>query len=101
MNEDVREPIDESDWWRAGSIDLGHAHHAKPLRHEGAEIGFLIRHLKPSGEDCWGTVYYTHPEPEKHPIWTLKSREPLTLSPSILCSCGDHGFIREGKWVPA
>lgn len=33
--------------------------------------------------------------------WDVLSWEPLTLSPSILCECGDHGFIREGRWVPA
>lgn len=34
--------------------------------------------------------------------WTLEKREPLTISPSLLCQvCGHHGFIREGKWVPA
>lgn len=35
------------------------------------------------------------------PNWTLESMSPLTVSPSILCSCGAHGFIREGKWIPA
>lgn len=34
--------------------------------------------------------------------WTIESDEPFTLSPSILCrACGDHGFIRGGKWVRA
>lgn len=33
--------------------------------------------------------------------WQVESWEPLTLSPSILCHCGDHGFIRGGKWVKA
>jgi hypothetical protein len=33
--------------------------------------------------------------------WHVESLEPLTLSPSILCSCGDHGFIRDGRWIPA
>jgi hypothetical protein len=41
--------------------------------------------------------------------WDVVSLEPLTLSPSLLCryrwqqgpECGDHGFIREGKWVSA
>lgn len=34
--------------------------------------------------------------------WTLVSENPLTLAPSLLCTvCGDHGFIRDGKWVPA
>ncbi len=34
--------------------------------------------------------------------WTVVTKEPLTISPSILCGeCGVHGFIRDGKWVPA
>ncbi|TCO57128.1 DUF6527 family protein [Actinocrispum wychmicini] len=36
------------------------------------------------------------------PTWQVESWEPLTLSPSLFCrTCGDHGFIREGRWVPA
>lgn len=36
------------------------------------------------------------------PMWKVEQEEPLTLSPSILClQCGDHGFIREGRWVTA
>lgn len=35
-------------------------------------------------------------------VWTVESWEPLTLSPSILrTECGCHGYIREGRWVPA
>lgn len=34
--------------------------------------------------------------------WQVQSIEPLTISPSVLCvPCGDHGFIREGRWVRA
>lgn len=36
-----------------------------------------------------------------HPRWAVESWEPLTISPSVLCSCGDHGFVRNGQWVPA
>jgi hypothetical protein len=31
--------------------------------------------------------------------WRVESLEPLTLSPSVLCHCGDHGFIQGGRWV--
>ena len=32
----------------------------------------------------------------------ITSREPLTIEPSIHCpDCGTHGFIRNGRWVPA
>lgn len=35
-------------------------------------------------------------------LWTVMQREPLTLSPSLLCrACAHHGFITNGKWVPA
>lgn len=34
--------------------------------------------------------------------WTIVQLEPLTLSPSVLCTaCGHHGFIQGGRWVPA
>ena len=37
-----------------------------------------------------------------HPSWTVVSFEPLTISPSVhRTECGCHGFIRDGKWVPA
>jgi hypothetical protein len=41
-----------------------------------------------------------------NPRWQVESWEPLTISPSILCTlekggCGAHGFIRNGAWVPA
>lgn len=36
------------------------------------------------------------------PGHTVISLDPVTISPSILCDdCGLHGFIREGRWVPA
>lgn len=37
--------------------------------------------------------------------WNLISSDPITLTPSILCTpphgCGIHGFITDGKWVTA
>lgn len=36
-----------------------------------------------------------------HPRWTVQSWDPLTITPSVLCACGFHGFITAGKWVPA
>jgi hypothetical protein len=36
------------------------------------------------------------------PKWSVESWDPLTLSPSLACrSCSHHGFIRNGRWVPA
>jgi len=33
--------------------------------------------------------------------WTVDQEEPLSISPSVLCKDGCHGFIRDGKWVDA
>jgi hypothetical protein len=46
-------------------------------------------------------------EPFDHPDdqgWHVDNWDPehLTLSPSLLCmTCGDHGFIRDNRWVLA
>lgn len=32
--------------------------------------------------------------------WTVTSTDPLTVTPSILCTgCGTHGFITNGAWI--
>lgn len=35
--------------------------------------------------------------------WNLVSRDPITLAPSVhyVGCCGLHGFVQEGKWIPA
>ncbi len=36
------------------------------------------------------------------PLWSVSEWEPLTIVESLLCdSCGLHGFIRRGRWVPS
>lgn len=41
-------------------------------------------------------------KPRKYIAWQVECWEPLTISPSLLClRCGDHGYIRQGKWVKA
>lgn len=55
---------------------------------------------------CEGMIHFDIPEAilmrqPSHHLWKVESWDLLTLSPSVLCRCGDHGFIRDGKWVPA
>lgn len=57
-----------------------------------------------TGEPCSGGIYFNVPGNESitRPKWNVESLDPLTLSPSVLCTlCGNHGFIRNGKWVGA
>lgn len=66
-------------------------------------VGLHISHRSPAGVECSGGVNLDVPEAEglKGARWQVDAWEPLTLSPSILCSCGHHGWIRESRWVSA
>lgn len=105
----------ENGFW----IDIGHGHfihwtsyqpdrelnpHAAHLP-DVEKFGLLVDHYAPDGRECAGGIYFDGPVHRElypgKPGWTVESWEPLTVSPSLLCICGDHGFIREGRWVPA
>lgn len=59
---------------------------------------------------CGGALHFEN-APERYlrkvdgslrPTWKVESREPLTLSPSIVCGCGgQHGHIQGGLYVNA
>jgi hypothetical protein len=73
--------------------------------------GFMIGHDRAGFADrCEGFVRIS-PEGDR-PTWQMTGSlegGDLTLTPSILCvlgnqstqKCGFHGFVRDGKWVPA
>lgn len=66
----------------------------------------IVGHVHPDGKVCEGGVPVDAPENRRpgheRPTWTLVSVEPLELAPSIHNpSCGLHGHIKQGRWVPA
>jgi hypothetical protein len=71
--------------------------------------GAIITHKKADGTLCGGAVWFNRKILERafsfggeiRRVWDVSSWEPLTCSPSLLCNCGDHGFIQRGKWVRA
>lgn len=90
------------------------------------KYGAIIRHYRPDGTLCEGAIDFESEWTQKHhalavkynrehglpepgyQTWTVECWEPLTCSPSLLCkapagsgTCGDHGYIRNGKWVRA
>lgn len=88
----------------ADTINIGPSRTATPVAlPDGSRGGFLMTHPRPdTGEPCYPTGYYIPTHPESPVRWTVESEDPLTLAPSLACRvCGDHGFIRDGKWVPA
>jgi hypothetical protein len=79
--------------------DIGHGVSIERRLVDGVLGGVAYRHPRPkTGETCEGYVPVTGWDE----VWQVVSLEPLTLSPSLLCrGCGHHGFVREGRWVPA
>lgn len=62
------------------------------------KAGAIVTH----GTNCQGYLAFNPRVSAGSSHWTVESWEPLTISPSVLCAaCGDHGFIRGGKWVRA
>jgi hypothetical protein len=70
-------------------------------------VGITDNHLRDDGEWCGGYVRFKNvPEALTAPSGVanheLVTADPLTISPSLACRrCPSHGFIREGRWVPA
>lgn len=102
-------------------MDLGHEHYAyftawAPDRdlnpqYEGIEdvecFGLTIEHPSKStpGQKCVSGITFDTPTARRlkvreNGLWQVESWDPLTVSPSLLCMCGDHGFIRSGRWEP-
>lgn len=100
-------------------LDLGHGHKLRyfswaPDRELNSQYdgipdepkaGAIIDHPRAdTGEACSGTILFDTLAMARvfadRPRWSVESWDPLTISPSVLCSCGDHGFIRNGRWEP-
>lgn len=86
-----------------GFVEIGHGVCIERRRlHDSDEVvGIAYKHPNGLGGTCEGWIAFK----DRYITgqgWTVLSDEPLTLSPSLLCKlCGHHGFIRDGKWVPA
>lgn len=87
---------------RSKREDIGHGVSIVRVSYEGEPAGVEYYHPRPDGSECSGWAHFVGGSWDFPGGWTVEKREPLTLSPSLLCrGCGHHGFIREGRWVPA
>lgn len=86
--------MDEQEW-----TDIGSDVQIKKCFLHGKFCGVEYQHKSPCGNLCQSFV--ATKAYGCGVMWDVVQEEPLTLSPSLLCSCGHHGFIREGKWVTA
>lgn len=80
--------------------DIGHGVRIERRYMNGELEGVAYWHPRPDGQgECEGWVSFRPKWPDG---WDLLSQNPLHMEPSLLClHCNHHGFIREGRWVPA
>ena len=81
--------------------DIGHSVELGEIRTvEGVTSGVNYAHLSPDGKRHESFIHFNLFGEKTG--WDVLSMKPLTLSPSLRCRrCDHHGFIREGRWVPA
>ena len=91
-------------------IELGDDHNIEFTTYKDDRYaGAIVTHKTTAGAPCesWIAIRGHSWSAEfegglPHASWELEAIEPVTLSPSLACrACGDHGFIRGGKWVKA
>ena len=87
------------------AIDIGCGHKIEFVDYLGEVAGINDWHLTKCGAWCRGWVSFNGSAWRRGfrsgDGWNVVQRDPLTLSPSLLCrACGDHGHIVNGKWVP-
>lgn len=92
----------------AARINIGGGHEIEFVSYKGAEkVAINDYHKTSDGKPCQGFIPFRgnawadqFKDSPDYQSWEVHSIEPLTITPSLLCrSCGDHGFITNGKWV--
>lgn len=89
-------------------IDLGSDHKMVFSEYDGQKrVGAEVHHKREDGQACVEWVPFegrAWANSFKGAIatWRVEQDEPITISPSIACRvCGDHGFIKNGRWEKA
>jgi hypothetical protein len=91
-------------------LDLGDGHWLDWTSYQGQRCGGIITHtcaISPTNETglCSGSFWidgnaFYRAQGTTRPIWQLTGPDTApTMTPSFLCHCGDHGWVRDGKWV--
>lgn len=86
--------------------DIGHGRRIQINGTTGQPVmGVQITHDGCAGTRCLINTPETRalrsPGTQARAMWEVVKRDPLSLAPQIVCECGEVGWLRNGKWVPA
>ncbi len=99
MNERILPDWTKHDQGKVIWLDDNHAITWSISKGDQEPSGGVLWHRLQGNVWCYGAFFLRSEVTTQ--LWTLVSKEPLTLSPSFLCHCGHHGFIKGGSWVSA
>lgn len=80
-------------------INFGKGVRGNFVLHRNKIAGVMLAHQLKDNVICATTAFWV--KIEDRPVWQMTSETPLNLEESIRCSCGLHGWIREGQWEHA
>ena len=91
---------------RKKDVNLGNGVFISWTSFQEERVGGLLIHPKSSEPnadgECFGSFWFKQSsfnENAERPVWEFNNDfERPTLSPSFMCHCGFHGWIRDGKW---
>jgi hypothetical protein len=99
-------PYEGPPYRRAKCVDIDPAVCLQPYagRENASVAGFIVGHdATDRPVRCDGSLLVV--PVDNHPVWSMTGSleaGDLTLSPSVLCKRdGFHGFVQNGRWVPA
>ena len=105
MNFETPEPNEQK---KEHDLDLGDGHWIDWTSYHGQRCGGIITHTTTKNEaglcsgSFWTDSRYHIDCGKQGPVWKMAGTdEKPTFTPSFLCACGDHGFVRDGKWIRA
>lgn len=80
-------------------IDFGKGVRGSVVRYRNKKAGIILAHRTSDGAVCVGSVFWI--KVNNGYTFTKSNDDPLTIEESIRCTCGLHGWIREGEWSHA
>jgi hypothetical protein len=91
--------IDDHDFIADFPLDFGKGIRGEYVTHRRKVAGMVLCHRISGDIGCACSVFWV--KVNEQPIYGRLQENPLTIEEDIRCSCGLHGWIRDGKWEHA
>jgi len=73
---------------------LGHDHMLRIIEEDGEPVTAIVYHPAKDNPEILCSVM----GPLEKGQWRVSNPDPITVIPSFVCECGDHGLVTKGKW---